>query len=255
MNTSVQFFPDPAALSSAAAQFVAASAAAAVREKGWWSLVLSGGTTPKLLYEYFAKPGFVETIPWDKTHLFWGDERWVPPEHEASNFRMAHEAFIAKLSMPDLNIHRMHGEEASGELAAARYEEELRQFFQTRYPGQGMTFPGFDLVLLGLGADGHTASLFPGDSAAIETKHWVVPVHAPQGCYPEARITLTLPVINNARTVLFLVAGAGKAGVLHDILENRTDSEKKYPAARVSGRENVVWFIDEGTVGKGKREV
>jgi len=252
MNTWMQYFPNLEALSRGAAHFIAETAGNAAREKGWWSLVLSGGVTPKLLYEYLAQPKFAEMIPWDRTHVFWGDERCVPPQDEASNFRMAYEAFIAKMALPDSNIHRMHGEETSPDFAASQYEDELRRFFELQYPGQGTAFPVFDLMLLGLGADGHTASLFPGDSAGIKTQRWVVAVRAPKGYYPEGRITLTLPVINQARTVLFLVSGDGKAGVLHEILENKKDSQKKYPAARVSGRESVIWFIDNSTVGQVK---
>lgn len=277
MDTKIQRFSDLSSLSKRAAQLVVQAARAAIAHRGWCSIVLSGGTSPKLLYEYLAAPGFSEKIPWDKIHFFWGDERCVSYGHQESNFSLASAALLSKISIPELNIHRMRGEISLPEDSAATYEKELRAFFQSAGDGAALCplagnddpslcspvreagkavkahmdrenmFPQFDLVLLGLGADGHTASLFPGDSAVNEKSRWVLAVHAPAGYCPENRITLTLPVINNAQRVFFLVSGKGKTGVAKEVIAQRPGAEKLYPAACVAPRKELVWLIDEGT--------
>jgi 6-phosphogluconolactonase len=202
-------------MSEAAARLFTARAAQAVSLRGRFTAALSGGKTPVELYMMLAKAPFVTEIPWARAHLFWVDERCVPPDHEDSNYRMVRERLLDHVPIPPANVHRMQGEMDPVE-AAARYEEGMRQFF-TSSKSSGGAFPVFDLVLLGLGADGHTASLFPGTRAIRESARWVI------GHYVDAqkgwRITLTPPVINAARTVVFIVAGTGKSPVLRDILE------------------------------------
>jgi 6-phosphogluconolactonase len=206
--------PDREALAVAAARIVVDRAARAISLRGFFTLVLAGGSTPRDLYRVLADPtrGFSAHLPWQHIHLFWGDERHVPPEHPESNYRMARETLIDAVPVPPQNVHRIPAEEPEAARAAARYEGELRSFFA------GAALPRFDLVLLGLGADGHTASLFPHSPALAERARWVA---AP---WVEAlaafRITLTPPVIDRAACVLFLVAGEDKAAAVRAVLED-----------------------------------
>ena len=201
-NVEVQVKADLEQLSRAAASELLRQAQRAVQAKGLFSLALSGGSTPKSLYSLLANDSsFRAEVPWEKTHFFWGDERHVPPEHPESNYRMAQEAMLSKVPIPSENIHRINAGNPNAQRAAEEYEETLRTFFRLR-AGE---FPRFDLVLLGMGADGHAASLFPGTEALRERKHlvvanWVEKLHA-------HRITMTLPVFNRAAMVLFLVSG------------------------------------------------
>jgi 6-phosphogluconolactonase len=199
-------------------------------------VALSGGSTPKALYSLLATPGFADRIPWPKVHLFWGDERCVPPDHAESNYRMVRESLLSKINFPPENVHRMAGEKEP-KLAAAEYDNELKTFFQL---SEGEP-PRFDLILLGLGEDGHTASLFPGSEALKETKLLVTANFV--GQLNTARLTLTLPVLNNAGNVCFLVAGASKAAIVKEVLG--TDSATgKLPAQRVRPvRGALTWFI------------
>jgi 6-phosphogluconolactonase len=164
------------------------------------TVALSGGSTPRRLFEVLAEPAFCDRVPWAQVHLFWGDERCVPPEHSASNYRMAREALLDRISIPEENIHRIRGELHPAQ-AAALYEAEIENDLGTDR--------AFDLVLLGMGTDGHTASLFPGSKALEERERKAIPVFAEHlGSW---RVTMTLPVLNRARHVLFLVSGASKA--------------------------------------------
>jgi len=220
----------------AAEQFVLL-ADAAIARSGRFAVALSGGSTPRALYELLGSAGYRDRVDWPRVRLFWGDERCVPPDHPESNFRMVQETLLAKVRMPPENIHRMMGEKAPAEAAAA-YEQELREFFALQ-PGQ---MPRFDLILLGLGEDGHTASLFPGTSALDETERWVIAVYVEK--LQSHRLTLTLPVINAASQVTFLVSGASKARIVSEILASDS-APLDYPAAKVrpvDGR--LAWIID-----------
>ena len=220
----------------AAEQFVLL-ADAAIARSGRFAVALSGGSTPRALYELLGSAGYRDRVDWPRVHLFWGDERCVPPDHPESNFRMVQETLLAKVRMPPENIHRMMGEKEPAEAAAA-YEQELREFFALK-PGQ---MPRFDLILLGLGEDGHTASLFPGTAALDETDRWVAAVYVEK--LQSHRLTLTLPVINAAAQVTFLVAGASKAKIVSDILASDS-APLDYPAVKVrpvDGR--LAWIID-----------
>jgi 6-phosphogluconolactonase len=230
--------PDRTALAAEAARLVVARAAAALAEKDSFTFVLAGGTTPRDLYRTLADPaeGFRAELPWQRIHLFWGDERHVPPDHPESNFRMAREALLDHVPIPRENVHRIPAEEPDAARAAARYEAELRDFFA------GADLPRCDLVLLGLGADGHTASLFPGSPALAERARWVA---APWvDALAASRITLTPPVINRAACVLFLVAGADKAPAVRAVLEG--DAPPAVVPARIVRPAGglLLWRID-----------
>lgn len=248
---SVEIFPSLMEMSEAAARLFTARATEAVSLRGRFTAALSGGKTPETLYTLLAKAPFVAEIPWARVHLFWVDERCVPPDHEDSNYRMVRERLLDHVPIPPANVHRMQGEMDPVE-AAARYEEGMRQFFTSSKSSAG-AFPVFDLVLLGLGGDGHTASLFPGTRAIRESARWVL------GHYVDAqkgwRITLTPPVINAARMAVFTVAGAGKAAVLKDVMEGpfRPDFLPAQLVRPDSGE--LRWMLDRDAAAllKGKR--
>lgn len=235
--------PDLEGLSEAAAELMAALAAEAIAHRGRFAVALSGGSTPRRLYQLLATPPWSGRIAWPDCHFFWGDERLVPPDHPESNFHLAQSALLARVPVLPHQIHRVPVETGEPEAVASAYEAELRRFFS---PAEGET-PRFDLVLLGLGSDGHTASLFPERPALEEIHRWVVAT--PPGWLPPAvdRVTLTLPVLNAARAVAFLVSGADKAPVLRQILEKNAD----LPAARVQPVEgDLYWFLDEAAAGQ-----
>lgn len=224
-------------LTASAARLFAARAAETVSARGRFAVALSGGKTPVAIYALLAKAPFASQIPWNRVHLFWGDERCVLPDHGNSNYRMTREFLLDHVPIPPTNIHRMPGEMDPAE-AAARYEGQLRDFFASR----GDSPPVFDFILLGLGEDGHTASLFPGTRSIRESARWVV------GHYVDAqkgwRITLTPPVINAARMVVFIVSGAGKAAVVKEILEGplRPDTLPAQVVRPAGG--DLVWMLD-----------
>lgn len=206
-----------------------------LRERDRFTWALSGGSTPRGLYRLLASDPYRERLPWQAIHFFWGDERHVPPDHPQSNYRMAREALLDAVAVPPENIHRIAAEEPDAQRAAAQYEAELRAFFALA-PGD---WPRFDLVLLGLGKDGHTASLFPGSAAVRERERLVVApwVEAQQAF----RITLTPPVLSHARRTLFLVSGAEKAAALRAVIEGEREPDR-YPAQAVEG--NRLWLVD-----------
>jgi len=216
----------------AAAEFVGV-ANRCVGTDGRFVVALSGGGTPKSLYSLLASAELRAQIPWVQIHFFWGDERAAPPDHPDSNYRTAFESLLSKVPVPKESLHRIEAELAP-EAAAAKYERTIRDFFQL----SGVGWPRFDLILLGLG--GHTASLFPGSEALNETARVVVATYVEK--LKSYRITLTLPVLNRAANIFFLVAGEGKAAVLRDVLQR----SKNLPAQQivpVDGR--LVWFLDE----------
>lgn len=202
------------------------------------SVALSGGSTPRVLYELLADPNepFREEIAWDKTHFFFSDERHVPPDHPDSNYRMVNEAMFSRVPVPQQNVHRIPAENPVAEDAAEAYESDLRRFF-----GEGI--PVFDVILLGLGEDGHTASLFPHSSALKETERLVVaPCVEKLSAY---RITMTLPVLNSGKSVVFLVTGASKAEVFSHVISTKPDPEQ-YPAQAISPTSGAVsWLVDK----------
>jgi 6-phosphogluconolactonase len=225
----------------AAEQFVALAGAAIVRS-GRFTVALSGGSTPRALYSLLGSADYRERVDWRCVHLFWGDERCVPPDHAESNYRMVHEALLSRISIPAANIHRLAGEKEP-RVAANEYEEELRRFFALA-PGQ---IPRFDLILLGLGEDGHTASLFPGGEALKENERLVATAYVER--LKAHRLTLTLPVINAAAQVSFLISGQSKRPIVDAILRSAADSFS-YPAARVSPSDGqLTWLITVDAIG------
>ncbi len=210
VTISYRVLPTPAATAQAAAQLLLDAAVKAAATRGVARIAISGGTTPKTMFQLLAAEPFLKQVPWDRIELYWVDERCVPPDNAESNYRMTKEALLSKVPLAAEHVHRMEGE-LEPEVAAARYESVIRNTFKL----EGAETPTFDLVLLGMGDDGHTASLFPHTEALNEMSHIVVPNHVPQK--DAWRITLTWPVINQGREVAFLIEGAGKAQVLHDV--------------------------------------
>jgi 6-phosphogluconolactonase len=227
---------DAGAVARTAADEIVEAASRAVAARGRFTMALAGGSTPRGLYRLLADAGqpYRGRLPWEAIHLFFGDERPVPPDHPDSNYRMAREALLDRV--PAASVHRIHGEDPGG---AEAYEAELRRFFETP-PGDPP--PRLDVVLLGLGGDGHTASLFPGSPAVEERTRWVVSPFVEH--LGTRRVTLTLPVLNRARDVLFLVSGASKAAALARVLDP-SGSPDLPPAARVRPEDGtVVWIAD-----------
>ena len=235
--THLEIYDSPDAMTGAAATLFAAQAAEAVSARGRFTAALSGGKTPVALYTLLARPPFVSQIPWDRVHLLWSDERSVPPDHAESNYRLVRELLIDRVPIRAANVFRMRGE-MDPEEAAERYEALLRD----RFAAVGGGSPDLDFILLGLGEDGHTASLFPGTAAVRETTRWVV------GHYVDDRkgwrITLTPPAINAARLVVFIAAGPGKAAVVRDILQGPFQPDR-LPAQAVRPAEGrPIWLLD-----------
>jgi 6-phosphogluconolactonase len=228
---SVHVYETPEELAEAAAREFADKAGEAIEKRGRFTVVLAGGSTPETTYGILARD-YIDRIDWSKVYVFFGDERSVPPHHDDSNLKMASEALLDHV--PVANVHRMRGE-LPPEEAAAAYEEELRTYFRTE------EVPRFDLILLGVGADGHTASLFPETAALEVSDRWVVA--NPVLKLDAARITLTVPVINAARAVTFLVAGEDKAEALKEILESDADP-RAYPARLIQPQDGPEWMLD-----------
>ena len=235
----IQVFHDLEILSRAAAELFVALSKNTIAAQGRFTVALSGGATPRYLYTLLGSPPCRESIDWKHVHVFWADERCVPADHCESNFKVAGDAFMRKAAIPDENIHRIPGE-LGADQAALKYEQELRSFFGTA------PFPIFDLIILGVGEDGHTASLFPGAAALPERERLALPVHL---AYPQLnRVTLTLPVLNHAAEIIFLVSGRAKAGVVQAIVEK--GNPEHYPAGLVDPVQgNSTWFVDAEAVG------
>ncbi|MGH6813827.1 MAG: 6-phosphogluconolactonase [Methylocella sp.] len=226
---------DSEALASRVAGFIAARAFSTPER---FSLSFSGGSTPKRAYELLADIG--ASLDWQKVHLFWGDERFVPPDHQDSNFRMAREALIDHVPIPAAQVHPIPTNSASPEEAAALYEATLQGFYgsKTLDPER----PLFDLTLLGLGEDGHTASLFPGTKALEERAAWVTSII---GVKPEPRISLTYPALQSSGVILFVVSGAKKQDILASVLA----TDMTLPAARLATRGTIRIFADRAAIG------
>jgi 6-phosphogluconolactonase len=245
VTVTYRVLPTPAATARAAARFFSDVASKAATDRGVARIAISGGMTPKSMFELLADPAepFLKQVPWDRIELYWVDERCVPPDDPESNYRMTKEALLSKMPLPAERVHRMEGE-LEPEVAAARYESVIRNTFKL----EGAQTPVFDLVLLGLGDDGHTASLFPHTDALNEMSHIVVPNHVPQK--DAWRITLTWPVINQGSEVAFLIEGEEKAQVLHDVFLGLYQPET-YPSQIIrpaSGR--LTLLLDRAAAAK-----
>jgi 6-phosphogluconolactonase len=242
-NVEIRILTTPQELFEVAAEEVVRAATEAVAQRGRFTIALSGGSTPKNLFNLLATNART-VFPWDRTYFFWSDERHVPPTDPESNYRMAEEIMLSKIPVNAGNVFRIAAENPDAAAVAEAYEQTLRKFFQLQ-PGQ---VPVFDLILLGMGPDGHTASLFP-NTAGLQEKtrlviaNWVDKLRT-------NRLTMTLPVLNSARTVAFLASGTDKAQVLRTVLEEDAPPEQ-YPAKLVrpsNGR--LMWFVDRAAASQ-----
>jgi 6-phosphogluconolactonase len=239
-NARLEIFADQAALAHAAAEELTATALAAVEQSGRFTIALSGGPAPEPVFELLAdkQETFRDRFPWQQTHFFWGDERHVPPQDRQSNYRLAHDKMLSQVPVPEENVHRIRAEIPDADEAADLYEAKLRAFFQALDNG----FPVFDLMWQGLGANGHTASLFPGCSALAERRRAVVATWIEK--LQAHRITMTLPVLNCARKVLFVVSGTEPADALNQVLFGPQLSVP-LPAQLVAPhRGSLLWLVD-----------
>ena len=237
MDPEIKVVPDAAEIAYQAAERIVAAAECAAEEGRIFSIALAGGSTPKTLYELLATKAYRDRVDWQKVEVFFGDERNVPPDHKDSNYRMAREALLSKVPIPGDNVYRIAGELDADE-AAKQYGQMLKEKF-----GEG----GLDVVLLGMGDDGHTASLFPHTPALDETKHRAVGNRVEK--LNTSRITLTAPFINRAREVIFLVSGASKAARLAEVLEGPRDP-RRLPSQLIQPAEGrVVWLVDAPAAG------
>ena len=247
----VEIVPTVDALMHAAAERFVRRAANAIAASGRFAVALSGGSTPRALYTLLAGDPYRARVDWPRVHVFWSDERCVPPDDAASNYRLARESLLDHVAVPAVNIHRIKGEREPA-MAAAAYELELRRFFEAESPASTVAGCRFDLMLLGMGGDGHTASLFPGTAAIHEKTRWVVAHHVE--AVSAWRVTCTPVVINSASEIVFLVCGQDKARMLRRVIQGPYDPDA-VPAQVVApeGGE-LYWLIDaEAAMQLGKR--
>jgi 6-phosphogluconolactonase len=241
----IAVYPDTNTLSQQAAQFIVRLANESIVTRGRFSIALSGGSTPKVLYGLLGSEPYRDQIDWSKVDIFWSDERCVPPDSVDSNYHMALEVLLSRVPLSPQQVHRMPADQPDHDAAAQAYTHEMRQSFGT----DGI--PHFDLIQLGMGPEGHTASLFPHQASLHEQQRLVMYVNVPKP--PPPRLTFTPPILNAARHVLFLVTGAEKADAVQAVLAGDYNPEE-YPAQIVrpaSGE--VVWMLDEAAAGKLKR--
>jgi len=238
-STEDRTFESAEALAQSAAEWLCMLAQASDRD---FAVCLSGGSTPRRLYQRLATPAIASRFPWSRAHWFWGDERFVPHDHPDSNYRMARDALLSRVPAPADNIHTIPTEGLSPEQAAAAYETTLKRFYgaDTLAPGR----PLFDVTLLGIGENGHTASLFPGQPALQETRRWVVAV---VGARSEPRITLTYPALDSSRDVAFLATGEGK----RDVVARARAGDPAIPAATICPVGRLHWFMDRAASPRG----
>jgi len=232
MNKIVEVLPDQAALIQRSLAVVLEKMQTAIQERGQCTIALSGGSTPKPLYEAIA----AQNLPWEQIHVFWGDERYVPPVHPDSNQKMAREAWLDRVDLPASNIHPMPTIAADPVVDAQQYEQALQQFFQV----SAGVFPALDIILLGMGDDGHTASLFP-HTDALQVRDRMITVGNKDA---QPRLTFTVPLINQARCVLFVVAGANKRPALAQIFAP-TGDDQSYPSRLIQPQGELWWLLDE----------
>jgi len=244
MSKEVKVFRNREAMNQALARDIAGQMQEKTKFGADFHLVLTGGSTPKPLYRLLGSE-YSDKINWRHIHLYWGDERYVPHDHSDSNYRMANVALLNHIGIPDTNVHPMPTGYDRPEIAAENYSDELRQIF----PEYSNTIPRFDLVLLGMGGDGHFASLFP-NHALLEEKEQLVGVVNDSPKPPPTRLTMTLPVINAAKRIYFLVAGGNKANAIKMVLDETTPSHE-YPASFVKPEKGeITWWLDEAAAGR-----
>jgi len=235
----IRIHNDSEAEAGAAATFVLEVGEEAVRVNGRFFIALSGGTTPEILYRSLSSPAFADRFDWSRTTFFFSDERCVPPDDPRSNYALADKTLFTPLRIAPSQIYRMAGESPDPQAAASEYEQQLRLATKTSPSAK----PSLDLILLGLGEDGHTASLFPGAPVLRDHQRLIAATQSPKD--PPNRLTMTLGVINRASVILFVVAGASKAGVVRAILDPKTEAERRLPASLVEPEEGrLIWFLD-----------
>lgn len=240
-DPAVFIFDSPEQVAQAVAERFVAYSTASVREHGSFTVALAGGSTPRRAYELLGSDSFKGRIDWSHVHLFFGDERMVPPDSPESNYRMVNEALLSRVTLPPQQVHPIDGE-TSAQASAESYEEELKRFFGAS------AWPRFDLILLGMGDDGHTASLFPGSDALNENVNWVVAARHPQS--EQARVTLTLPALNHAARVTFVVTGEKKAAPLVRVLHGDA-ADEELPARKVRPVKGTCeWLVDRAAAAK-----
>lgn len=235
----IEIYADSKELARVAAELFVAKSNKTISKRGAFTVALSGGSTPKLMFELLAT-SCRDRVPWPNIQFFWSDERHVSPDHPDSNFRMANEAMLSRVPVAANNVHRVQSENPNADEAAAEYEQTLIRTTE-------QSLPQLDLILLGLGADGHTASIFPGSDVLHETKRlvaapWVEKLHA-------VRITMTLPLLNNGASILFLVSGSEKAKIVREVFEG----PEEYPAQAVKpAHGELLWMLDEDAASEIK---
>lgn len=241
----IRIHSDREAEAEAAATFVLEVGKEAVRTNGRFFIALSGGTTPETLYRSLTSPAFADRFDWSRTTFFFSDERCVPPDDPRSNYALADKTLFTPLRIAPSQIYRMAGESCDPQAAASEYEQQLRLATKT----SPSATPSLDLILLGLGEDGHTASLFPGAPVLRDRQRLIAATQSPKD--PRNRLTMTLGVINRASMILFLVAGANKAGVVRSVLDPKTEAERQLPASLVEPEEGrLIWFLDRGAAAE-----
>jgi 6-phosphogluconolactonase len=241
MKLDTRTLPDLVSLSRAALEEVLPIIQGAVTKRGRFAIALSGGHTPEKMFSLWAQTAqYRDKTPWDRVHLFWSDERYVPADDPRSNYHMARETLISRVPIPAENVHPIPTSLTPPEECATAYEAELRKFF-------GSEPPAFDVQLLGIGEEGHTASLFPGSPVLDEKQRWVAAVRV--AAEPPQRITLTPVVLNQGRNTFFLVAGEGKRAILSAIRDESSSKPSQYPAARIHPATEPIWFLDQAAAG------
>jgi len=229
-------YPTVAVMNDAVVNAIREKSSAAIARHGAFHIALAGGGTPKSIYQLMAEEPNKSEFPWDKTHFYFGDERCVPADHPDSNYRMAREALLAKVPVPEANIHPIRIDQQNVAASAAHYAQELRKLLPPKE-----SLAAFDLVLLGIGDDGHTASLFPGTEILQENDKWVDAVYVKK--FDAWRISLTYPILNAAASVFVIAAGGGKSHILHEVLCNPS-GELRYPVQRIQPDGELVWYLD-----------
>lgn len=244
MRMDTRIFPDLETLSVAAMDEMMRIISETVSLRGRFTIALSGGHTPIRMFQLWACKPYLNATPWDKVYLFWGDERYVPHDDERSNFRLARDTFISHVPIPARNVRPMPTVSAPPDKSAETYEKELREFF-------GPEPPQIDLQLQGVGAEGHTASLFPDSPALSEKQRWVLPVIPPPEVNPAVdRITMTPVVLNRGRNTFFLVSGEDKRSIIAGLRAETSPQTSRFPAARIQPPGPVIWFLDRAAAGQ-----
>ena len=238
----IAIYPDIDTISQQAAVYVARIAREAIVTRGRFTIALSGGNTPKKLYSLLAAEPYSSQIDWQLVDIFWSDERCVPPDDPESNYNMAHEVMLSRLSIPVAQVHRIPADRENRDAASLDYTRDMQRVFSTN------GIPEFDLIQLGMGPEGHTASLFPHQPSLHEKQRLVMPVSVPKP--PPDRLTFTPPILNAARNILFLATGADKADALHAVIEGPANSDE-YPAQVVRPPNGeVTWMVDSAIAQK-----